>query len=122
MIKFQSAPRAGARGDTSIPYFLTIGQEFQSAPRAGARGDRQGISRDGGSYCFNPLPARVRGEIFGDLQNRGPSMGFQSAPRAGARGDVYVRGYAADAKKFQSAPRAGARGDAGEQDVPQALG
>ena len=36
---------------------------FQSAPRAGARGDLAKLVDLDEYECFNPLPARVRGEM-----------------------------------------------------------
>ena len=87
-------------------------EAFQSAPRAGARGDMIKKYAFGIPACFNPLPARVRGEIFGDLQNRGPSMGFQSAPRAGARGDGERFKERREEKRFNPLP-ARVRGEIG---------
>ena len=61
--------------------------------------------------CFNPLPARVRGEISADGDDHLVTIAFQSAPRAGARGDLSRARCGASLDVFQSAPRAGARGD-----------
>ena len=132
--EFQSAPRAGARGDTNNAPLAIAKIKFQSAPRAGARGDGQLRRWDRRLERFNPLPARVRGEI-GIASNattgvtvsiRSPrgcagryidkKLGrdykkFQSAPRAGARGDFNAETSVVAANSFQSAPRAGARGD-----------
>ena len=131
---FQSAPRAGARGDvvhsvfkrtpkrfnplparvrgeimatikgTSVVYVSirsprgcagrsarvatsSAPKLFQSAPRAGARGDDHRERADHQIGCFNPLPARVRGEIRNERRRGAVVLEFQSAPRAGARGD-----------------------------------
>ena len=70
---FQSAPRAGARGDLSYPTALKTYVRFNPLP-ARVRGEicvqRQ---KRFVHFCFNPLPARVRGEITGRAQ---PSRGF----------------------------------------------
>ncbi len=98
---FQSAPRAGARGDTLIPYFLTIRQKFQSAPRAGARGDPNPPESTLHYARFNPLPARVRGEI---TQNGETSYGIHVSIRSprGCAGRCRL-GFKAKARRFCNA-------------------
>jgi len=48
-LKFQSAPRARARGDRFIPADVLAREWFQSAPRARARGDVRRLR--GGRLC-----------------------------------------------------------------------
>ncbi len=110
--RFQSAPRAFARGDCVVRFMTESKFVFQSAPRAFARGD-----------ALRRQHAPIR------------DTRFQSAPRAFARGDflltdsnqsgygVSIRASRFRARRpgvaqvgtkldtFQSAPRAFARGD-----------
>ena len=98
------AGRSGSAMPTRWPLL------FQSAPRAGARGDKMFATALSLPLRFNPLPARVRGEITrwsGTCQYSTVSI---RSPRgcAGRSGSAMPTRWPL---LFQSAPRAGARGD-----------
>ncbi len=103
--------RAGRRHRAFTPVRFS---RFQSAPRAHARGDESGVTKQLSLRCFNPRPALTRGatlEIGGLL-----AAGIVSirAPRSRA-GRPSTAGFCLGANLFQSAPRAHARGDVSGQ-------
>ncbi len=81
------APRLRAGRPLSAP-MSPPSLRFQSAPRACARGDARPATSSPRPSRFNPRPALARGATQTTLLPLMPPWVFQSAPRACARGDL----------------------------------
>jgi len=95
----------------SIPLAPLV-RSFQSAPRAFARGDTSIASATHACIGrFNPRPAHSHGATFGELNHETVDKLFQSAPRVFTRGDSRWWRQTCARGAFQSAPRVFTRGD-----------